>query len=217
MILDVIRAVLFAGIPVALFTFVVLQWSIAAGRLSPFTDSDGLDKQFKAHKKAKAEAKKAKMSGETKFTGKAEKPLFHKDAGKDFLHGKIMFFGGGFYGTMALFAYAVIETGEILNFLGVVFTPGAWFQNLGFDLIINFFINSIMNIVSAFVWFATLPNYVEVGNGFIWLAVCYGAYVLAVRLVAQKGDQLWAWMGEKRRAALDRISELLKGASTQSK
>ncbi len=199
MIGDSIRAILFGSAPVAAFTFLILQWSITSGRLSRFDDSKGLKQQFKDHKKtkseAKAEAKRRKKAGEEPAPAPPKKPFLHKDAGSDLLHNKVMFFGGGFYGTMALFAYFVIEVGEIFEFLGVVFSPGEWFDYLGFDLIIGFIINSFTNIGLAFAWFVTLPNYVNMDNGWIWLLAAYAGYIVGVKLVSQQGDLIWARLG----------------------
>lgn len=201
MIIDSITAILFGGLPVAVFTFLVLQWSIASGRLERFGDSAELKKQFekqkKARKKTRAESKKREKTESLTTSPRPGKPVFHKDAGADFFHNKVMFFGGGFYGTMALFTYAIIEIEEIWQFLGAVFAPGQWFVNLGFDLILGFFINSITNIVKAFTWFSTLPDYAPVGNGFIWLVAAYGGYMLALKVISKHGDVVWASLGEK--------------------
>lgn len=201
---DIIRALIFASVPVAAFTFLVLQWSIMSGRLSRFDDSKGLEKQFKDHRKArktakaeaKAEAIRRKKAGEEPEAAPPKKPLFRKDAGSDLLHNKVMFFGGGYYGTMALFAYFVIEVDEIFEFLGVVFSPEEWFANLGFDLIIGFIINSFINIGLAFAWFVTLPKYISIGNGWIWLLATYVGYMVALKLVSEHGDVVWARLTE---------------------
>lgn len=203
MIGESIRAILFGGLPVAVFTFLVLQWSIASGRLRRFEDSKGLERQFKDHKKAKkaakeeakADAKKRKETGEEPEATAPKKPFFHRQVGSDLLHDKVMFFGGGFYGMMALFAYFVIEVGEIFQFLAVVFTPGAWFENLGFDLVIGFIINTFVNIGLAFAWFVSLPKYADIGNGWIWIAAAYGGYMAGLKLVSRKGDLVWAQLG----------------------
>lgn len=203
MIGESIRAILYGGVPVAVFTFMVLQWSIASGRLARFDDSKGLEKQFKDHRKAKKAAKKEAKAeairrveaGEEAEAPAAKKPFFRKDAGSDLLHDKVMFFGGGFYGMMALFAYCVIEVGEIFQFLAVVFTPGAWFENLGFDLIFGFIINTFVNIGMAFAWFIPLQEYVDIGNGWIWIAAAYAGYMAGLRLVSQRGDLVWAQLG----------------------
>ena len=217
---DIIRAMLFGSVPVAAFTFLVLQWSIVSGRLSRFDDNKGLEQQFKDHKKVKAEAKaerkRRKKAGEEVEPKLPKKPFFRKDAGSDLLHNKVMFFGGGFYGTMALFAYFVIEVDEIFEFLGVVFSPGEWFDYLGFDLIIGFIINSFTNIGLAFAWFVTLPKYISMGNGWIWLLAAYAGYILGVKLVSQQGDLIWGQLAAGVGKGMDGISEqLAKHKSTK--
>lgn len=212
MLIEIIRAAVLGATPVAAFTFLLLQWSVAAGKLAPFSDGKSLEKQYKDQKKArqaeKKAAKAAKQEGhDTKE--KSRRPLFDKNTRDDFFHNKAMFFGGGFYGTMALFTYVIIEIDEIWQFLGVVFTPGAWFENLGFDLIINFFINSVMNIVSAFIWFKTLADYVRIGNGWIWLGAAYLGYMAGVRLVAHAGDEIWAWLLDKRSQGAGKLGAIL--------
>lgn len=212
---DIIRALLFASVPVAAFTFLIVQWSIVSGRLGRFDDSKGLEQQFKDHRKAKkaakaeakAEAKRRKDAGEEPAASEPKKPLFHKDAGRDMLHNKVMFFGGGYYGTMALFAYFVIEVGEIFDFLGVVFSPGEWFENLGFDLIIGFIINSFVNIGLAFAWFVSLPKYVDIGNGWIWLLATYVGYMAAIKLISTRGDKLWAQLTVATNKSADALRE----------
>ncbi len=214
---EIVRSLILGGIPVAAFTYLVLQWSVMSGRLAPFTDEKALEEQYKEQRKAKkAEkmaAKEALEKGEEPPKKEDNRPLFDKSRGEDFLHNKVMFFGGGYYGTMALFAYMVIELDEIFEFLGVVFTPGAWFEYLTFNLIIGFFINTIMNIVGAFTWFLTLQNYVNMGNGWIWLGASYVGYIAGVKLVAEAGDEIWAWLKEKRQTLSGKLSAAIKKAS----
>ena len=96
---------------------------------------------------------------------------------------------------MALFAYFVIEIGEIFQFLAVVFTPGAWFENLGFDLIVGFIINTLVNIGLAFAWFIPLQEYADIGNGWIWIGAAYIGYMAGLKVVSQKGDLVWEQLG----------------------
>jgi hypothetical protein len=48
-----------------------------------------------------------------------------------------------------------------------------------------------MNIVAAFIWFQTLPKYVDVNNGFIWLGAAYLGYLGGVHFTKLKGDEAW--------------------------
>lgn len=220
MIIEIIRSLVFGAVPVMAFTFLLLQWSVAAGKLAPFKSREDLDKQYEEQKKAREKEKKETwMTKHDKGKAyKASQPLrFDKSARDDFFHNKAMFFGGGFYGTMALFTYVIIEIEEIFRFLGVVFTPGEWFVNLGFDLIIKFFINSIMNIVSAFIWFRTLTDYVTINHdGWIWLIAAYLGYLAGVRLVAEAGDEIWAWLNARRREGMEKLGAFIKNATEKS-
>lgn len=175
MALDIIRAILIGALPVALCTFVILQWSISTGRMSRFSGTEGLWHQHKANAKA---AKKKREDPPSGFIG----DIFHK---------RVMSFGGGFYGTMAVLTYVLIETIEIWQFVTGMADPDTWINKLGLGLLIEFFVNSIMNMVAAFIWFDTLPRFITVHNGLIWLAATYAGYLAGLRLTAVAGDVIW--------------------------
>ena len=187
MVLEIVRAVIYGTMPVAFFTFIMLQWSIASGRLSRFDTGENLHRQYRKHSRA---ARKPKRDRETDLEDN-ERPLFHKQAAGDLFHNKVTFFGGGFYGTMAVLTYILIEAVEIWQFLVGLVDPSTWINKVGVDLIIDFIVNSITNLVAAFVWFRTLPEYITIDNGFIWLGASYLGYLLGLRLVAEKGDWIW--------------------------
>ena len=187
------------ALPVAAFTFFVIQWSIASGRLErPSDDKNFKHLMRKQSRAAKAEAKQARIDKKDgiKKDKKDKKLIFHKRAGGDLFYGKAMTFGGGFYGTMALLTYILIEIAEIWQFLGVVFSPSEWENKLGIGLLIEFFINSIMNLVAAFIWFITLPNRIDMENGWIWLGAAYLGYEVGTRVANHYGDEIWQKMSE---------------------
>jgi hypothetical protein len=195
MALEIVRAAFYGALPVAFFTFIILQWSIASGRLNRFKNDENLHRQYKKHSKAARIPKKETETG----LEDDKRPLFHKRAAGDLFHNKITFFGGGFYGTMAVLTYALIEAIEIWQFIVGLAAPSTWIDKIGFDLIIDFLVNSITNLVSAFVWFSTLPEYIVINNGFIWLGASYLGYLAGLRLTASKGDWIWestpGWYG----------------------
>jgi len=206
MIFEIFKASLMGALPVAAFTFLILQWSVASGRIDAFESDKDLQKQFKNRAKAKkvAEkevklAKKEKRDPDPVITaGLREKDDVPHQPGRmvgDMFHNKVTSFGAGFYSTMAVLTYILIELVEIWQFLGKVFGPGSWFDNIGLRLIIDFFINSIMNFVSAFIWFSTLPEYLPVGNGWVWLVAAYLGYMGGVKLTTQHGDNIWTKLG----------------------
>lgn len=196
MFFELVRAAIFGALPVGVFTFLTLQWSISSGRLGKFTDKKDLKQQFKnvsdAAKEAKKKAKEDKKAGKEQ----PKKPIFHERSGGDFLHGKIMSFGGGFYGTMALLTYVLIEIVEIAGFLGKIVDLENWRLRFSIDFIVDLIINSIMNLVAAFIWFITLPDYIPMEEELIWLGAAYLGYLSGLRFTREHGDEAWAQLGK---------------------
>ncbi len=169
-------------IPVGITAYLLIGWMLHAGKIEPFGNKKELEEKLKALKKGRKERKEK----ETNFALK-----------------KWMTFGGGFYGTAAFYTYFVIELAEILSFLGKIMHPENWSFHIGIDLIVNFFINSIMNFVSAILWF----QYWEVGgNAYIWVnfLTAYAGYFLGsklanIHLAEDVGHpQLWRWWGDQK-------------------
>ena len=190
MVTEIARAIVLAAVPVALFTFLVLQWSIASGRMRKFSAEEDLQRQHKKHARSVKKARRKRAAD----PDSEDIPLFHQRAAGDFFHNKVMSFGGGYYGTMAVLTYILIELVEIWQFLVGMLSPSTWIDKLGLDLLIEFFINSLTNLIAAFVWFATLPEYITINNGFVWLAASYLGYLAGVRLTMALGDRIWARM-----------------------
>jgi hypothetical protein len=182
---DIARAILIGALPVAIFTFVSLQWLIASGRLEKFTDREDLKRQVKTQAKAVKQARRAGSAFDPRV-------FFHKDAPADFLHNKTLSFGGGFYGTMALLTYILIELIEIWDFLRGMVNPETWISKLGIELLIDFVVNSLTNLIAAFVWFATLPDMIAMDNGLLWLGASYGGYLAGLTITTRWGDRIWA-------------------------
>lgn len=205
-IIEAIRALLLAALPLACFTFLTIQWLIASGRLPKFSDAKDLQAQYKKMRQQTKEAKKkAKQMPQAERQEKP--PFFHKQTGSDMLHGKLIFFGGGFYGTMALFTYLIIEIGEILTFFSKIIDVSNWNFTFNIQFLVDLFINSIMNIVAAFIWFKTLPGYVDVNNGFIWIAAAYLGYMGGVRFTQLKGDEAWQFLSTELRNIKSKFSK----------
>ena len=192
-IIEAIRAAILGALPVACFTFLTVQWLIASGRLPKFSDAKDLQAQYKKMRQETKEAKKkAKQMQQTERQEK--EPFFHKRKGSELLYGKLIFFGSGFYGTMALFTYLIIEVDEILKFFGKIIDVSHWNFTFNIQFVVDLFINSIMNIVAAFIWFQTLPGYVDVNNGFIWIVAAYLGYLGGVHFTQVNGDEAWQFL-----------------------
>jgi hypothetical protein len=199
-LIETIRAAALGALPIACFTFLTVQWAIASGRIPKFSDAKDLQAQYKKQrdeiKKEKNIAKKNKQTGESEIEQVHQKnePFFHKRKGGDLIYNKLLFFGGGFYGTMALFTYLIIEIDEILTFFGKIIDVTHWNITFSIQFLVDLLINSIMNIVAAFIWFDTLTNYVDVNNGFLWLVAAYLGYLGGVHFTKIQGDTAWQFL-----------------------
>ncbi|WP_262692208.1 hypothetical protein [Kordiimonas aestuarii] len=165
-------------IPVAITAYLLIGWMLYSGKLEPFGDRKDLDAKLKALKKTRKEKKEK----ETNFALK-----------------KWMTFGGGFYGTAAFYTYIAIELKEVFTFIGKVLDPANWHFSITLELFINFFINSIMNFVSALLWF----QYWDSGDrNDIWinfitayLGYMVGTKLANIHLAEDVGHpQLWRWL-----------------------
>lgn len=166
MTIEILKATLIAALPVFILTYLLVSRAIVSGKLSDFSDNKSLEKAMKSmnsdHKKNKKNNKSKLGIGETATN-------------------KWLFFGGGFYGLMAFGTYLFIEVGEIGAFLLslIDFTWAQFWSRLSFDLFVSFLVNSIMNLVDAFVWFRYWKQEISMHNGWVWLIAAYVAYVLA--------------------------------------
>lgn len=187
-------------IPVGVTAYFLIGWMLHSGKIEPFGNKKELEEKLKALKKGRKERKEK----ETNFALK-----------------KWMTFGGGFYGTAAFYTYFVIELLEIINFIGKMLDPANWTINIGIDLIVNFIINSIMNFVSAILWF----QYWEIGdNSYIWInfLAAYAGYFLGskmanIHLAKDVGHpQLWRWWGEQKTNHAQSKAKAQADAKTQA-
>ena len=87
-------------------------------------------------------------------------------------------FGGGFYGVMAVLTYLVVEFNEVLDLLTSEASIMATLAELGVGDLVNFFINSLMNFVSAITWPVYWMGRVEGHSVWVWFVTVYGGYVV---------------------------------------
>jgi len=93
LITETIRALLFMGLPVAALSFGLAWWALRHGILEARDDFDTLAREIEDFGRRKKE-----------------------DRGKlNPVHEKWFRFGGGFYGVVALYTYALVEWGEVLD------------------------------------------------------------------------------------------------------
>ena len=152
------NALLTAGLPLFLLTFVVVTWALHAGRLSGGTVRTVQDSMRALGASQKDRKTREKVD-----------PVTHQ----------WLRFGGGFYGLVALYTWLLIEWDDLASFF-----TGIWRLVFRLDLgaviglAVNLFIESIMNFVVAIAW----PAYwlAEYRQPWLLLLAAYGGYWLGI-------------------------------------
>ena len=85
-------------------------------------------------------------------------------------------FGGGFYGVMAVLTYVVVEFREVADLMTSETSLMATIADLGISDLVAFFINSLMNFITAITWPVYWMSRVEGYSVWIWFVVVYSGY-----------------------------------------
>ena len=166
-VIEVFWALFMVGVPIAVFTLAIVWWALERGHFKELSGSKALEQEIKAYSKNQKKDKKDKK----KKTPEKQHPLL----------GKWTKFGGGFYGIVGFFTYIVIETREIITM--VVDFGGFidFLKELDFGLIIEIFINAIINFVSAIAWPWYWLNRIETDQTWVWFVIAYLGYRVGLR------------------------------------
>ncbi|KAA3652275.1 MAG: hypothetical protein DWP95_00080 [Proteobacteria bacterium] len=100
----------------------------------------------------------------------------------DFLANKWLTFGGGFYGLVAVLTYIIVEAREVFDLLSMPSGSEGIFSGISIGMIIRFFIDSLMNFITAISW----PVYwMNTGQApfWQWFMAAYGGYLAGKMLV----------------------------------
>ncbi len=143
---DAFTALYSAGLPVAIFSFLMMFWALKRGYLS----EELLDQDKHAPEKDAPPA--------------------------NIVHKKWFMFGGGFYGLIALLTYAVIEGQEIYGFVMQYPSLAAMLDQVSIGAIIKLLVDSLMNLIAAATWFLYWPKQFAMAHPLVWLAVAYASY-----------------------------------------
>ena len=143
-----------AGVPLFILSFLLVFWAIK-------------------HEYISADDKKADLRGFKKEYNK------DKSAHKvNRIHRKWLFFGGGFYGLMALVTYVHVEAIEIYDFFLGYTTFADFIDQVSISAVISLIIESFLNLIPAFIWFLYWPKHIVMQNGLYWLIAAYIGYQL---------------------------------------
>ena len=102
---------------------------------------------------------------------------------------KWMEFGGGFYGVVAVLTYLVVEGREVYDFLTSEATVMATIAQLGIGDLVQFFINSLMNFITAITWPVYWMGKTSYFSTWVWFLVVYAGYV-AGQFLAKFNQQM---------------------------
>ena len=105
------------------------------------------------------------------------------------VHNKWLAFGGGFYGVVGLLTYAVVELGEIRDFITQFDGFLSLFSDITLELFIGFFINSIVNFVVAIAWPAYWLNNISSNYIWIWFVAAYAGYSAGIRFALHQATK----------------------------
>ncbi len=157
MILDILKASIIAGIPVALvsYYFTILTRS-----------KTSINAQ---------NSKELKIELKTKIIEKDHE----ESAIAQMLHKKWMRFGGGFYGVLVFITYIHIEAYQIFDFIRSFSGFQNFIDNIGFSMILNFFLEAVMNLVTAFLWFIYWYKFLPIDSFWVWLIIVFVAHTMA--------------------------------------
>lgn len=198
---SVFGALFTVGIPVALTAYLLIGWLIHNGRLQRFSNRKELNEHIRGIKKEKKEQKKELKKKKEKRTKES-----------DVAFRKWLQFGGGFYGTAALYTFVVNEIIDIFRFVGKILNFAAWEIDWAFGSIINFLvkafveflINSLQNFLSAILWFLEWgadDDGLRIGMNFVMAYIGYG---IGSRLANDHAERdighphLWRWVQQLR-------------------
>ncbi len=163
--LTFLEATLKLGLPMVGLSWTIFTWLYGDGDIDRQANRKSINSQVKKMKKS--------------FKGKKG------DGRVNYLLGKWMWFGSGFYGLAALWTFVVIELADIVR---VLFNPSsiiAMFDDGFISAVLELLMNQIGNLISAFVWF----GYWSDEGVIVWLLVAYLGYWVGVEL-ARRGDEL---------------------------
>jgi len=151
---EIIKSIFYAGVPVALVSFLLVLWAIKKDYME-------YDEKIESLKKKKKQAKKD--NSEFKVNP---------------VHKKWLYFGGGYYGLMAFITYTYIEVLEVGDFFKNYSSFSDLIDQISISAVIGLIVDSFMNIIPAFTWFIYWPKVFTMDNGWYWLFASYFGYQL---------------------------------------
>ncbi len=177
MVGSIFSAFLFAFIPLFVVSYLLIGWALKSGKLKDFRDRKGFESAVKSMRDKRQKLKK----------DKSKKKKLEEE---NLIARKWLDFGGGFYGLMAFLTYAYIEIIEVFQFIGKLadLTITKILSNLGFDILVQFIINSVMNLVNAFIWFIYWQKELDLEHIWVWIIMAYLGYLAGGKIARERPE-----------------------------
>jgi hypothetical protein len=192
MLAELFRAVLMAGVPVALASYLLVWWALREGYVGSANSLKDVEQSIKLLSKEKSAARKRerknrKHAKRGRAAGVA--PSLERSVSGQTMnpfHGKWLAFGGGFYGVVGLLTYAVVELRELRDFFLGFESLSALFAHFGLDMLIGILIGAVKNFAAAIAWPLYWLADIHSNYVWIWFIVAYAAYWAGARLAVHR-------------------------------
>lgn len=185
MLLEILRAMLLAGLPVGLVTAALVTWSLRRGYIGAAGSVADVERGIKQLGKDQKAERKRRKAAKRKPDGTLEGLSVAPGRGLDPVQRKWLAFGGGFYGVVALITYAVIELGDLRDFFLGFESLADLFRRFGFDMLVGLLVEAVVNFVRAIAWPVYWLSDIRTGHPWAWFLAAYAGYWAGARLAVR--------------------------------
>jgi hypothetical protein len=185
MIPEFFRALLLAALPVGLASYFLFTWALRRRQPGTVTSLKQVEKEIKRERKERSQLKKQQKRAGVAST-LAEGAHLSRASQLDLVHNKWLAFGGGFYGVVGLLTYAVVELGDLRDFLLGFESVWMLISGFGVQMLVDLLVNALQNFVLAIAWPAYWMSELQSGRIWLWLLAAYAGYWAGARLALQR-------------------------------
>lgn len=195
---ELLIALFKAGLPVGLASYGLVWWALRNDYLGAVDTLDEVEKEIQRLSKDQGKKKKkgqhadkaghdkSELSGDAGSIESLAHPGGLQKGKLNPVHNKWLSFGGGFYGVVALMTYAVVEWNEIRELFSSLDGITGFFRNMDVGTLINFFMESLLNFITAITWPIYWLGNIHSSHIWVWFVAAYGGYWLGARLAIEQ-------------------------------
>ncbi|NVJ61405.1 MAG: hypothetical protein HWE27_13500 [Gammaproteobacteria bacterium] len=160
-----------AGLPVGCVTFALLYWANRKGL------------SLRKEERQNTHTDKADADSSTANKKQAKKLKKQQKKANGLVINKWLSFGGGFYGVMAFVTYIHVEVLDIWAAFSQFNGLSDFLTSLSVSFFIGLIFEAFKNFITAIIWFNYWGEYLPITNGWLWIGVCYVAFISAEKLM----------------------------------